>query len=78
MRRPSGSGPPALECARGELKQLQELEATKARDRARCNQELLAARDRLITRIEVIEDLSAVADAVSDAIARAQAAAPRP
>jgi ketosteroid isomerase-like protein len=35
-------------------------------------------RDRLITRIEAIEDLSAVADAVSDAIARAQAAAPRP
>jgi ethanolamine utilization protein EutQ len=35
-------------------------------------------RDGLITRIEGIEDLSGVADAVSEAITRAQAAAPRP
>jgi ethanolamine utilization protein EutQ len=35
-------------------------------------------RDGLITRIEAIQDLSAVADAISEAIARAQSAAPRP
>jgi ethanolamine utilization protein EutQ len=34
-------------------------------------------RDGLITRIEAIEDLSAVADAITEALARAQAAAPR-
>lgn len=35
-------------------------------------------RDGLIIRIEAIEDLSVVADAVTEALARAQAAAPRP
>jgi ketosteroid isomerase-like protein len=34
--------------------------------------------DGLITRIEAIEDLSAVADAIAEALARARAAAPRP
>jgi ethanolamine utilization protein EutQ len=35
-------------------------------------------RDGLITRIEVIEDLSVVADAVAEALANARAAAPQP
>jgi ethanolamine utilization protein EutQ len=35
-------------------------------------------RDGLITRIEAIEDLSVVADAVADALANARAAAPQP
>jgi ethanolamine utilization protein EutQ len=35
-------------------------------------------RDGLITRIEAIEDLSGVADAVAEALARARAAAPQP
>jgi ketosteroid isomerase-like protein len=35
-------------------------------------------RDGLITRIEAIEDLSVVADAVAEALARARAAAPQP
>jgi ethanolamine utilization protein EutQ len=35
-------------------------------------------RDGLITRIEAIEDLSVVADAVTEALARARAAAPQP
>jgi ethanolamine utilization protein EutQ len=35
-------------------------------------------RDGLITRIEAIEDLSVVADAVAEALANARAAAPRP
>jgi ketosteroid isomerase-like protein len=34
--------------------------------------------DGLITRIEAIEDLSTVADAITEALARARAAAPRP